>query len=130
MTERRACLTGSVLALSVAALLLVFEPASAADLLGTPAASSERKAVPAVSLVGTIVAIVPESQTILVDVRVSADVLRIGAAVTPQTLIEADGNPAAFEDLEAGSRVRLTFRRILTGNEAVSVQVLHDPGDA
>jgi hypothetical protein len=74
--------------------------------------------------VGTIVAVVPESQTLLVDVRMNADVLRIGAAVTPQTKIEADGTPAAFEDLEAGSRVRLTFRRILTGNEAVSVHIL------
>lgn len=124
MTQRRARLIGLGLVLSVAAQLPCVEHASAASTLGTPAATRERKAVPTVSLVGTIVAIVPESQTILVDVPMSADVLRVGAAVTPQTKIEAHGNPAAFEDLETGSRVRLTFRRIPTGNEAVSVHIL------
>jgi len=124
MTQRRAWLLGLGLVLSVAALLPCPERARAADTRGTPAAIQERKAVPTVSLVGTIVAIVPESQTILVDVRVGADILRVGATVTPQTKIEANGNPAAFEDLEAGRRVRLSFRRIATGDEAISVQIL------
>jgi len=124
MTQRCAWLIGLGLALSATSLLSVLEPASAAEIRGTSAAAQERQAVPTVSLVGTIVAIVPESRTILVDVRVSADVLRVGAVVTPQTKIEANGNPLGFADLEAGSRVRLTFRRIPTGNEAVSVHIL------
>jgi hypothetical protein len=90
----------------------------------TSAGPPQGKAVPAMSLVGTIVAVVPESQTILVEVLLGADVLRVGAAVTSQTKIEAEGRAAVFEDLEAGHRVRLTFRRIATGNEAVSVQIL------
>jgi hypothetical protein len=125
MTQRCSWLTVLGLVLSVAALIPCLERASAAGTRGTPAAIQEGKTVPTVNLVGTIVAIVPESQTLLVDVRVGADVLRVGAAVTPQTKIEANGNPAAFEDLEAGSRVRLIFRRIATGNEAISVQILH-----
>ena len=86
MTQRCAWLIGLRLALSVAALLVCLESASAAGTRGTPAAIQERKVAPMVSLVGTIVAIVPESRTILVDVRVSADVLRVGAAVTSQSL--------------------------------------------
>jgi hypothetical protein len=124
MNRRSIWLIGLGLALSIVAVLSVLERASAAEIRGTSAVAQERQAVPTVSLVGTIVAVVPESQTILVDVRVSADVLRVGATVTPETKIVAIGNPAAFEDLEAGGRVRLTFRRILTGNEAVSVHIL------
>jgi len=90
----------------------------------TSATAPERQAVPTVSLVGTIVAIVPESRTILVDVPVGADFLRVAAVVTPRTRIEATGAPASFEDLQPGNRVRLNFRRITTGNEALSVEVL------
>lgn len=89
----------------------------------TSATAPERQAVPTVSLVGTI-AIVPESRTILVDVAVGADFLRVAAVVTPRTRIEATGAPASFEDLQPGNRVRLNFRRITTGNEALSVEVL------
>ena len=124
MTQRCAWLIGLRLALSVAALLVCLERASAADTRGTPAAIQERKVAPTVSLVGTIVAIVPESRTILVDVRVSADLLWVAAVVTPRTRIEATGAPASFEDLQPGNRVRLNFRRITTGNEALSVEVL------
>ena len=124
MTQRCAWLIGLRLALSVAALLVCLESASAAGTRGTPAAIQERKVAPTVSLVGTIVAVVPESQTILVDVRVSADLLWVAAVVTPRTRIEATGAPASFEDLQPGNRVRLNFRRITTGNEALSVEVL------
>jgi hypothetical protein len=86
------------------------------------------KPAPTATLVGTIVAFVPESRILVVDVRLSADVLRVGAAVTPATRIEAGGNPASFEDLEPGSRVRVTFRRIAMGNEAIAVEIVAGPG--
>ena len=124
MTQRCAWLIGLRLALSATSLLSVLEPASAAEIRGTSAAAQERQAVPTVSLVGTIVAIVPESRTILVDVAVGADFLWVAAVVTPRTRIEATGAPASFEDLQPGNRVRLNFRRITTGNEALSVEVL------
>jgi hypothetical protein len=116
------------MALLAAVLPSSRELANAAEPRVTPANAQQRKAVATVSLVGTIVAIVPGSRTILVDVRVSADVLRIGAAVTQATTIEEAGGPASFEDLQTGRRVRLTFRRIATGNEAVSVQILNGRG--
>lgn len=128
MTARCLWTAGLGMALLAAVLPSSRELANAAEPRVTPANAQQRKAVATVSLVGTIVAIVPGSRTILVDVRVSADVLRIGAAVTQATTIEEAGGPASFEDLQTGRRVRLTFRRIATGNEAVSVQILNGRG--
>lgn len=66
----------------------------------------------------------PESRTLVVDVPLSADVLRIGAEITKRTKIEAAGAAASFESLKPGARVRLNFRRVATGNEAISVEIL------
>lgn len=114
------------------ALLLVsaavsLPPARASQLPSGNPPATWVKAAPTATLVGTIVAVVSESRTLVVDIPLGADVLRVGAAVTPQTKLEVNGDPAAFEDLEAGSRVRLTFRRIATGNEAVAVEVMRGP---
>lgn len=78
-------------------------------------------------LVGTIVAVVPESRTLVVDVPLGKDVLRIGAEVTKKTRIEAGGAEASFDSLKPGARVRINFRRIRTGDEAISVEVLGGP---
>jgi len=91
------------------------------------AAETEKKAGATAGLVGAIVAFIPESQTLVVDVPLSADVLRIGARVTSTTRITAAGKPVSFESLKVGSRVRLHFRRVATGNEALSVEVLSSP---
>ena len=78
-------------------------------------------------LVGTVVAVVPESQTLVVDVPLERDVLRVGAWVTDETRIEARGVPVSLDSLEPGARVRIDVRRIPTGNEAISVVVLREP---
>lgn len=78
-------------------------------------------------LVGTIVAVVPESRTLVVDVPLGKDVLRIGAEVTKKTRIEAGGAAASFDSLKPGARVRIHFRRIKTGDEAISVEILGGP---
>jgi hypothetical protein len=124
MTKRYSWTTVLGLVFVLGVPLSSHERASAADTRGTSPTTQEKKAVPTVSLVGTIVAIVPESRTLLVDVAVGADFLRVAAVVTPRTRIEATGAPASFEDLQPGNRVRLNFRRITTGNEALSVEVL------
>ncbi len=85
----------------------------------TPAAAKE----PA-GLVGTVVAVVPASRTLVVDVPLGTDVLRVGAAVTETTTIVADGAAASFDSLKEGARVRLQFRRVATGDEATMVEVL------
>jgi len=100
------------------ALLLLAAPLS----LGL-AGEAEKPA----GLVGTIVAVAPESRTLVVDVPLGTEVLRIGAVVTDKTKIEAAGKAATFENLKSGARVRITFRRTDTGDEAISVEVLRSP---
>lgn len=75
-------------------------------------------------LTGTIVAVVPQSRTLVVDVPRGKDVLRIGAEVTNRTQIRVRGKKAPLGALQEGERVRLNFRRIATGDQALSVDVL------
>lgn len=74
--------------------------------------------------VGTIVAVVPASRTLVVDIPLRKDVLRVGAEVTGKTKIEAAGKRTSLESLKPGDRVRINFRRTAAGDEAVSVEVL------
>lgn len=115
----------SVFSLTVFGLLLVL---AALPLSPGDAAEAEKTgagvALESVGLVGTIVAVVPESRTLVVDVPLEGDVLRIGAWVTEETRIEKAGAAVPFESLSPGARVRISVRRIATGNEAVSVEVL------
>ena len=113
--RRRACrLEGMAFA-----LLLAMAPLASALAAEAPA---ERT-----GLVGTIIAVVPESRTVVVDVPLEQSVLRVGAELTEKTRIVAGGAPAAFEALKAGARVRLAIRRIPTGTEATLVEVLGEP---
>lgn len=75
-------------------------------------------------LVGTVVAVVPESRTLVVDVPLGTKVLRIGAIVTEKTKIRTAGKGISFERLKEGARVRINFRRVATGDQAITVEVL------
>lgn len=90
----------------------------------TPAKPEKPAAEKPAGLVGTIVAFAPESRTLVVDVPLGKEVLRIGALVTSKTRIEAAGTAATTERLKAGARVRINFRRVADGDEAVSVEIL------
>jgi hypothetical protein len=113
------------------ALLLLAAPLS----LGQAGEAEKKEPAPAAptapekpaGLVGTIVAVAPESRTLVVDVPLGTEVLRIGAVVTDKTKIEAAGKAATFESLKSGARVRITFRRVATGDEAISVEILRSP---
>lgn len=76
---------------------------------------------------GTIIAVVPESRTVVVDVPLEEGILRVGAELTDRTRILAGGDPASFDRLEPGARVRLDVRRVPTGTEATRVEVLWGP---
>ncbi len=101
----------------------------------TPQATQEAPATPdkppraekPAGLVGTIVAVVPGSRTLVVDVPLGNDVLRIGAEVTEATKITTGGKVTSLEKLEEGARVRIAFRRVDTGDEATSVTILQGP---
>jgi hypothetical protein len=86
-------------------------------------AAAERPA----GLVGTVVAVAPASRTVVVDVPLGNDVLRIGAQVTGKTKITARGAAASFDSLKEGARVRIDFRRVATGDEVIALEVLRSP---
>lgn len=76
---------------------------------------------------GTIVAAVPQSRTLVVDVPLGKDTLRVGAEVTNKTKIEVAGKKASLGDLKPGARVRINFHRVPTGDVATSVEVPRGP---
>lgn len=78
-------------------------------------------------LVGTLVAVTPASRTVVVDVPLGKQVLRIGAEVTDRTKIREGSKKASLADLKEGERVRINFRRVATGDEALSVDILRAP---
>lgn len=58
---------------------------------------------------------------------VGKGVLRVGTELTPKTKITAAGALVSLDSLEPGARVRINFRRVTDGDEAISVEVLHNP---
>lgn len=108
----------TVLALGV--VLLAMPAARAAGEEAEKQASAARAA----AYVGVVVAVTPESRTLVVDVPLARDVLRIGAEVTETTRITADGQAVSLDRLQTGDRIRISVRRVATGNEALAVEVL------
>jgi hypothetical protein len=108
----------TVLALGFVLLAMPVSRAAAAE------AEKGESAAKAAGYVGTVVAVTPESRTLVVDVPLRETVLRVGAEVTDTTRITANGQAVSLDRVQTGDRVRITVRRIETGNEAVSVEVL------
>lgn len=107
-------------------------PAGSEDAAQAPGARTPRDPAGPVTpgaarFVGIIIAVVPESRTLVIDVPFGWDIL-VGAVVTPNTKIEAEGRAASFDTLRPGARVRIHVRQIPTGTEAISVEVLRGPG--
>jgi len=75
-------------------------------------------------LVGTVVAVTTGSKTLVVDVPHGKATLRIGAEVTDRTRIREGSKKASLAELKEGERVRINFRRVATGDEALSVDIL------
>ena len=80
-----------------------------------------------VGLVGTVVAVHPESRTLVVDVPLGTEVLRLGTEVSERTKIIAGGAATSLEDLKEGDEIRIRYRRVDSGDEATSIEVLHGP---
>jgi hypothetical protein len=91
---------------------------------GAAEAERQESAAGAAGYVGTVVAVTPESRTLVVDVPLGEEVLRIGAEVTDTTRITANGQTVSLDHLQAGDRIRISVRRVATGNEAISVEML------
>jgi len=78
-----------------------------------------------VGLVGKIVAVTPTSQTIVVDVPLGKETLRLGAEATDATKILVGGKQASLNALKEGERVRISYHRTATGDVANSVVALN-----
>jgi hypothetical protein len=104
------------------------EPAKEEKKAEAPAEKKEpAKAEKPAGLVGTIVAVLPENNTLVVDVPHGKDYLRVGGAVTSKTRITIMGKKAALENLTWGQKVRINIRRVETGTELLSVEALDRP---
>jgi hypothetical protein len=104
------------------------EPAKEQKKAEAPAGKKEAaKAEKPAGLVGTIVAVLPENNTLVVDVPHGKDYLRVGGMVTGKTRITIGGKKAALENLTWGQKVRINFRRVETGTELLSVEALDQP---
>lgn len=104
-------------------------PAKEEKKAGAPAETKAAPEKPAAAekpagLVGTVIAVVPASRTLVVDVLLGKEVLRVGAEVTDKTKLTAAGKAVSLDRLKPGDRVRIEFRRVATGDEAISVEVL------
>lgn len=115
------------LAVTLAALPLM--PALAGEAEKKAEAPAATKAEQPTGHVGTIVAIVPASRMLVVDIPLGKEVLRVGAEVTDKTKITAAGKSAAFGSIKPGARVRINFRRVATGDEAIAVEILRGAKD-
>jgi hypothetical protein len=126
-----------LMAIGLVSILLVLPPAAgmAGEPEQKPQAPTESKAPPAppqtpvaaenpAGLVGAVIAFVPASRTLVVDVFLGPQVLRVGAVLTNKTRLHAAGVPAPFDLLKPGARVRIQFRRVEDGDEATSVDIL------
>jgi len=85
-----------------------------------PGAAAGPTAQPA-GVIGHVVAVTPKYETIVVDVPEGHDVLRLGATVTPHTVIRVNGTAAPLTALKAGEQVRIAYQRTPGGDVATSV---------
>jgi len=94
--------------------------ASASPVTTAKAPAAKRPA----GLVGEVIAVTPDSHTIVVDVPRGKDTLRIGAEITDHTKVLVGGKNASLDALKEGERVRIAYHRTSTGDVATSLVVL------
>jgi hypothetical protein len=110
---------------AIASFFMVF-------ILGLPAAwaQDEQSSVregQVTTLVGTITAVAPGSQTVVVDVPLKDTTITVGATGVPETRITEHGKASSFEQLQPGAKVRVTFRRASDGDQLLALDVLGQP---
>jgi hypothetical protein len=75
-------------------------------------------------VVGSILAVVPEADTLVVNMPLGNRVVTVGGWMTPKTKIIREGRAVKLDSLEAGGRGRVTFHSIPTGDNFSMVEVL------
>jgi hypothetical protein len=79
------------------------------------------------TLVGDLAHVEPQSQTVVVEVPIEEQVVTVGAWGVADTTLTSRGQSIGFADLQPGSRVRITVRRVTHGDELLSLEVLQAP---
>ncbi len=110
--------------IGVALLLGFAAPAPGVSAAGNEEAGSEGQVT---TLVGDLAHVEPGSRTVVVEVPLEDHEVTVGASGIAGTVLNSGGQPIAFEDLKAGSKVRVKVRRVEDGGELLSLEVLRTP---
>ena len=86
--------------------LLAIAPAMAAREVGKGEAKAAERAA-----TGTVLAVTPESRTLVVESRLGGQPWILGVEVPERLAVTAEGKTRKLEDLKAGDRVRLRWNR-------------------
>lgn len=83
------------------------------------AESSQGETILVRTVSGTVTAVVPDANTLVVAVPTGkSDTLVVGASVTDQTVIKEGNTKKRLEDLKVGDRVWMKFERVSSGDIA------------
>jgi hypothetical protein len=82
------------------------------------------------TLVGDLAHVTPQSETVVVEVPIDDQLVTVGAWGIAETTPTSGGQAIEFEDLQPGSKVRITFRRVTHGDELLALEVLAAPSSA
>ncbi|MCZ7625263.1 MAG: hypothetical protein C3F12_03405 [Candidatus Methylomirabilota bacterium] len=99
-------------------------PAADRDTAATPTEAAQGETAMVRTVVGTVTAVVPESNTLVVAVPTGkTDTLVVGASVTDQTVIKEGRTTKRLADLKVGDRVWMQFERVESGDIARTIVI-------
>ncbi len=96
----------------------------AAALLGFLVAGTAQAGVQKWADTGKVAAVTEASRTIVVEIPRGKDSLTVGAELSPDAVLKADGRTIALSEIKAGDRVRIEWSRGEHGSVAHKVIVL------
>ncbi len=73
---------------------------------------------------GKVAAVTEASRTIVVEIPRGTDSLTVGAKVSPDAVLKADGRVIGLSEIKAGNRVRIEWSRTEHGTIAHKIIVL------
>ncbi|MFQ5846084.1 MAG: hypothetical protein ACE5IQ_00245 [Candidatus Methylomirabilales bacterium] len=74
---------------------------------------------------GTVAAVTASSRTIVVEIPRGSDSMTVGARVSPDAVLKADGRVIGLSEIKIGDRVRIEWSRGEQGDVAEKIIVLH-----
>jgi hypothetical protein len=77
-------------------------------------------------MTGTITAIEPASQTVVVETPMGTDKFTVGGPLSPQAIIKKGGKARQLQDLQVGERVAVAWKRTANGEEIERLDARQD----